>query len=681
MKAEDFRPMFLAECADHLALLERFVESFAQSRLAADQVDAAFRAIHSIKGGAGMFGLDRIVPISHALESHLDNIRLDDGRVADDHAAALVKCVDCLTDLIEAETKGFALPAGFENLAMERLARFAPQEVVEAATAAEAAGDFTTDGPAKNLFAITFHPHSGLLRRANEPLIIIRELRDIGKLQVHTDCSAVPDLENINPTDSYLRWEFVLETHSSEAEVRKIFEFVEGDCDLVIVLKPDAATPLAEPAASPAQAVPEPEPALVTLAEQRVTDASVTSIRVETEKIDRLVNLVGEIAISQALVTQLIDQSLFNANPRLFQELSQLLVHTQTLHDTVMSVRAQPVRTVFQRMPRLVRELGEQLGKRIFLRMSGEATEIDKTVVEQLADPIVHMLRNAADHGLETPPERLAAGKSPDGIITLHAEQRGSRIIIEISDDGRGLDREKIRATAVARGLIAADATLAAEEIDNLIFLPGFTTSQSLTQISGRGVGLDVEKQNVLRFGGRVNIRSVPGQGIQMTMSLPLTLAVLEGLIVRCGTENYVIPVASVLECRSNWKAQARRVPGHGHVLEARGRVIAVHHLTDAFGIAGDNAGDGGVAILVDLEGRDMAVLVADEITGQQQVVVKKLAGTLNAIPGIAGATILGDGRVALILDPSEVASVAARKPHDSDSRSGSFTNSGRMVA
>ena len=681
MKAEDFRPMFLAECADHLDLLERFVGTIAQGGLAADQVDAAFRAIHSIKGGAGMFGLDRIVPISHALESHLDDIREDSGRVTEDHAAALVKCVDCLTDLIEAETKGFALPAGFENLAMERLARFARVEAAEATLEDNTTGADEFLAVAKNTFDIIFNPHSGLLRRANEPLIIIRELRDIGRLQVRTDCSAIPDLENLNPTDSYLRFEFLLETDNNEAEVRKIFEFVEGDCDLNIILRSADATAVTEPAASPALATPEPDPTLATLAEQRIIDASVTSIRVETEKIDRLVNLVGEIAISQALVTQLIDQSLFNANPRLFQELSQLLVHTQTLHDTVMSVRAQPVRTVFQRMPRLVRELGEQLGKRIILRMSGEATEIDKTVVEQLADPIVHMLRNAADHGLETPSERLAAGKSPDGLITLHAEQRGSRIIIEISDDGRGLDRDKVKATAIARGLLAADATLAAEEIDNLIFLPGFTTSQSVTHISGRGVGLDVVKQNVLRFGGRVGLRSVPGQGIKMTMSLPLTLAVLEGLIVRCGAENYVIPVASVLECRSNWKAQARRVPGHGHVLEARGRMIAVHQLTDAFGIAGDAAADGGVAILVDLEGRDLAVLVADEITGQQQVVVKKLAGTLGAIPGIAGATILGDGRVALILDPSEVASVASRKPHDSGYRSGSFINSGRLVA
>ncbi|MGH6908517.1 MAG: chemotaxis protein CheA, partial [Aestuariivirga sp.] len=379
-----------------------------------------------------------------------------------------------------------------------------------------------------------------------------------------------------------------------------------------------------------------------------------STIRVDIDRIDRLVNLAGEIAISQALVAQLIDQSLFNANPRLFQELSQLLTHTQNLQDSVMAIRAQPIRTIFDRMPRLVRELAEQTGKKIVLRTAGENTEIDKTVIEQLSDPIMHMIRNAAGHAIEDSAERVAKGKPAEGIVHLSAEQRGSRIVIEVSDDGRGIDRERVRHKAIARNLISADAALDTEEIDNLIFLPGFSTADKVTSISGRGVGMDVVKRNIHKLGGRVSIRSEPGQGSTVVLTLPLTLAVLEGMIVRAAGESYVIPIASIVECRASWQRDVGEVPGSGEVLKVRGGYVGLVHLSRVFGGAAPPSRQS-VAIIAEIEGGSQIALVVDEIVGQQQVVIKSMTDNLDPVAGIAGATILGDGRVALILDATEI--------------------------
>jgi two-component system chemotaxis sensor kinase CheA len=386
----------------------------------------------------------------------------------------------------------------------------------------------------------------------------------------------------------------------------------------------------------------------------------VSTIRVDVGRIDRLVNLAGEIAISQALVAQQIDQALFNANPRLFQELSQLLIHTQNLQDSVMAVRAQPIGTIFDRMPRLVRELSEQTNKKMILRISGENTEIDKTMIEQLSDPIMHMIRNAADHGIESAEERKGAGKPVDGVIKLSAEQRGSRIVIEISDDGRGIDREKVRQKAIAKNLLPRDAVLSTEDMDNLIFLPGLSTADTVSNISGRGVGMDVVRRNILKLGGRVNLRSEPGKGSAVVLTLPLTLAVVEGMIVRSGVDSYVIPIASIVECRADWQKNVGSVPGSGEVLKVRGGYVSLIHLSGVFKSGVPRELEQTVAIITEIEGGDQVALVVDEIVGQQQVVIKSITDNLEAIAGIAGATILGDGRVALILDASEIAQLSA---------------------
>ena len=550
--------------------------------------------------------------------------------------------------------KGVDLPAGFEQTQTQSLTKAAGISVsaLSADGGTDCGPEPATDGAPVITYRLKFRPHGGLLRRANDPLLIFRQLRELGGVKLEAGLTGLPALDAMNPTEAYLAWTLELATAAGEKAIRAVFEFVEDDCDLEITaLADESKTEVQDTAASPQPAGDM---------DLAITESALSTIRVDLDRIDRLVNLAGEIAISQALVAQLIDQTLSNANPRLFQELSQLLIHTQNLQDSVMAIRAQPIRAIFERMPRLVRELSEQTRKPIVLRMTGEATEIDKTVIEQLSDPIMHMIRNAADHGLEPVEERAAAGKPAEGIITLHAEQRGSRIVIEVGDDGRGIDRERVRQKAIARNLVSAGAVLTPEDIDNLIFLPGFSTAEKVTDISGRGVGMDVVKRNIQKLGGRVGIVSEPGRGSRIILTLPLTLAVLEGMIVRSGGESYVIPIASICECRASWTKEAGSLPGAGEVLNLRGHYISLFHLSKVFNTGAADSLQQTVAIVAEVEGGRQIALVVDEIVGQQQVVIKSITDNLDAIPGIAGATILGDGRVALILDPTEIARLAA---------------------
>ncbi len=653
-KFERFKTMFLDECDEHARTLEHTLTAMQRGARSQELVDDAFRAIHSIKGGAGMFGFDRIVPFAHKFETVLDHIRLGQIGISEELMSAALRATDCLSDLILAAGSNTELAPDYEKSSIRALARLAglSAELPSSAPApAKAEAIPNMDPGSTERFTIHFYPHTGLLKRANEPLLLVRQLQELGTLKVTADLSRLPSLAQLQPSDAYLGWNFELETSKGQAAIRDVFLFVEGDCDLTI--RPHTAG-VADPAE--VQDVTDPAPAQhdFTMAEPVIS-----TIRVDVGRIDRLVNLAGEIAISQALVAQQIDQALFNSNPRLFQELSQLLIHTQNLQDSVMAIRAQPIGTIFDRMPRLVRELSEQTNKKIILRVSGENTEIDKTMIEQLSDPIMHMIRNAADHGIESTEDRKNSGKPADGVITLRAEQRGSRIVIEISDDGRGIDREKVRQKAIAKNLLPRDAVLTTEDMDNLIFLPGLSTADTVSNISGRGVGMDVVKRNILKLGGRVNLRSEPGKGSTVVLVLPLTLAVVEGMIVRSGADSYVIPIASIVECRADWQRNVGSVPGSGEVLKVRGGYVSLIHLNAVFKAKATQGLQQSVAIITEVEGGEQVALVVDEIVGQQQVVIKSITDNLEAVAGIAGATILGDGRVAFILDATEIAQLS----------------------
>lgn len=644
-KIERFKTMFLDECDEHVRTLERTLSAMRSGARSQELVDDAFRAIHSVKGGAGMFAFDRIVPFAHIFETALEQVRVGEIKVSDEFIIVALRATDCLADLVLAAGSNADLAPGYESTAQAALARLVgltPQDAPQMRSAPEENKE-TASGLVE-CFDISFQPLAHLFRRANEPLSIVRQLQRLGRLKVTADMSRLPPLAQLQPLDAYLGWHFELETDKGESAIRDVFQFVEGDCDLTIARQMVEVT------------------APVAVAEQKpsLNESAVTTIRVEVDRIDRLVNLAGEIAISEALVAQQIDQTLSYVNPRLFQELSQLLIHTQNLQDSIMAIRAQPIRTIFERMPRLVRELSDLTKKKLILRLSGENTEIDKTVIEQLSDPIMHMIRNAADHGIEEAEERKAAGKPDEGAIHLKAEQRGSRIIIEISDDGRGIDREKVRQKAIAKNLVSADAVLGIEDIDNLVFMPGFSTADAVTNISGRGVGMDVVRRNIQKLGGRVTLRSEPGRGSTVVLTLPLTLAVLEGMIVRSGAESYVIPISNIIECRASWQKDAGQVPGSGDVLNVRGSYVSLVHLGRIFKSATTASDEHSVAIVAEVEGGRRVALVVDEIIGQQQVVIKSITDNLDPVAGIAGATILGDGRVALILDVSEIATLSA---------------------
>jgi two-component system chemotaxis sensor kinase CheA len=687
LELDQFRDVYFQECEELLGSLEVQLMALQEGAEAGEVIQEAFRAIHSIKGGAGALQLRRIGAFAHNFEALFDKIRSGAVTLNTDLVDLSLHAFDMLADLIAAERSGTDTEPGTEDHIAEAL-----QEA--AADPPKSDGDERTDenaGPAgalqanaRTLYHIAFRPSSDCLKRGNEPLYLIRALKALGHLTVSADHDALPVLEEIDPQAVYLAWHFELETDAGRDAISEIFEFVADDSDLSITAQsgpetanqdrnaPDDGSPDAGSStdgvhisvAGNTSQKPE-NPAREPSSPARRANsqfAGTTSVRVDLDRVDRLVNMVGELVIAHSTVLQHVDDRLQVTHPQLVHELSQFLQHTQTLQDNVMAIRALPVRSIFARMPRLVRDLGEQTGKRIRLKTRGESTEIDKTVIEKLSDPLVHMIRNAIDHGIETVEERQALGKPPEGTITLSAEQIGGRIIIRVRDDGRGIDRERMRRVAVDKNLIAPDANLSDEEIENLVFLPGFSTARSVSDISGRGVGMDVVHQNIQKLGGRVSMRSQPGRGSTITLALPLTLAVMDGMIVRCGDFVYVIPLANIIQSLSPRPEEIGTLPDTGDVLRFRDQYVKLVDLNDAFGTQSAAANDNQLIIIVEAEAGGVVGIVVEEILGQEQVVIKSLEENFSHVRGIAGATIMGDGRVALILDVTAVGKLGSNR-------------------
>jgi len=613
---DHLRTTYFEECAELLDAAYTHLAAIAEGRADDDTVHAIFRAFHSIKGGGGAFGFERLVGFAHELETVLDLLR--DGRLAlaPPVETLLLRSTDTLSDLVAATRAGQDKPPGFEDELIEALRELASHPDAPVRPSEPAAAAAVT-----SRYRVRFVPHAGLFRSANEPLLIIRQLKRLGDVRVEADLSRLPHLAELDPEEAYLAWTMRVETAQPRDAIEAVFEFVGDDCDLTIAAE-TAAGPADHPAAVPAnetQAAPPPSP----------------SIRVDVEKVDRLVNLVGELVINQAMLAQLGSQLPPEMCAGLLNGLDTMSQHLREMQEGVMAIRAQPVKSVFSRMPRLVREVSAHLGKDVRLAVSGEATEIDKTVIEQLADPLTHLLRNALDHGIEMPEERLAAGKPRQGTIFLSAEHRGGRIVIEVADDGRGIPRPKVLAKARDRGLVAQDAVLSDEEIDHLIFLPGLSTSEALSDISGRGVGMDVVKRNIQALGGRIAVQSRDGTGSRFQLSLPLT---------------------NIMESLRPKPDNIHPVTGHGDVLAIRGEYVPLVYLHQRFKVP-DAVTDPckGIVVIVESEGANRIGLVVDDLLGQQQVVVKSLEANYGPVEGVGGATVLGDGRVALILDVSRL--------------------------
>ncbi len=736
MATHDLDPMdairqtFFQECEEGLADLESGLMAMESGTGGPDTVNAVFRAVHSMKGGAGAFGLTPLVRFAHVFESTLDRVRSDQLAPEPPVLRVLLRAADCLQDLVRAAQSGTeGTPARVDAVAAELAALDGNGAAAADADAADGGDDFAdfgftvvpfqADTPAETMWQIRLRPHAALYAKANDVSLLLRELGRLGAMEVQLDTDSLPPLASLDPEGAYLAWTVDLYTAEPEAAIREVFEFVEGDCDL-LVQRADAPAPasLQTPAQTPAAAEPDvlellrriqadaqemagptvPPPAssappapsapaaraappsAAVAAAPAAADPHPTglkaaeagpvakpTIRVDLERVDRLIDLVGELVINQAMLAQRVGELGVPRSSGVSTGLDDLGALTRGIQEAVMAIRAQPVKSVFQRMPRLTREVASMTGKQVRLVTEGEGTEVDRTVIEHLADPLTHMLRNAIDHGVERPDVRVAAGKPAEGVVRLAAMHRGGRIVIEVSDDGAGINRARVRASAIAKGLIAADATLSDDEVDNLIFLPGFSTAETISDISGRGVGMDVVRRQVLGLGGRISIASKPGQGSCFTLSLPLTLAVLDGMVVLVAGHTMIVPLTAIIET-----LQPKRGDVHGfgdeptdaaRVVAIRGTWVPLVDVAVALGFRAAPLEDlGAVALLVEGEGGRRAALLVDAILGQRQVVIKSLEANYRPVPGVAAATILGDGRVALILDVDAVA--AGPVPH-----------------
>ncbi|MEN9894638.1 MAG: histidine kinase chemotaxis protein CheA 1 [Pseudomonadota bacterium] len=740
MDMNEIKEIFFQECEEQLAELESGLMKLNDGDRDPETVNAVFRAVHSIKGGAGAFGLDDLVAFAHVFETTLDCVRSNKLEPNQDVLKVMLRSADALTDLTNAARDGGSvdeqrtrgLVKELESLASgEKPVPSAPVETPVQKTVAKVApvaapvalqpdadgfkpipfnfDEFAEEPSAGEAavpaFEISFRPRHELYSKGNEATLLLRDLARIGDMSIHCDMSKLPLLDQMDPEAAYFSWTISIKTDKGEDGIRQVFEFAEWDCELDI--KPlDSNAPTSDSEDElPMQPVPfdmsalDEEPVMsaagtddpvvseienavsaattatdvvnTAAAANRAADskpkaatpdaasgnaAAGATIRVDLDRVDRLINLVGELVINQAMLSQSVIENDNNGKSSMNMGLDELQQLTREIQDSVMAIRAQPVKPVFQRMSRIVRDIADVTGKTVRLVTEGENTEVDKTVIDKLAEPLTHMIRNAVDHGLETPEKRIALGKNPEGTVRLTAKHRSGRIVIELADDGAGINREKVRQKAIDNDLIAADANLSDEEIDNLIFHAGFSTADKISDISGRGVGMDVVKRSIQALGGRINIASKPGHGSVFTMSLPLTLAVLDGMVVTVAGQTLVVPLTAIVE---TLQPEASAI----HSFGASQRLISIRNaftpLVDVGRILNFRALQAnpidGVALLVESEGGGQRALMVDAIQGQRQVVIKSLEANYTHVPGIAAATILGDGRVALILDVDAV--------------------------
>jgi two-component system chemotaxis sensor kinase CheA len=683
-----FRKTFFEECAEVLADMEGRLGQLQEGPAADDDLNAIFRAVHSIKAGAGAFHFVALVRFSHIFEALLDQLR--DGRIQPDERVVntLIRAGDVLSALVTAAQNDQHIDEDYGSDVAEELQALldgcpAKEKAAASVTAAKAKGEgvkAAANRSARRLqgYRIVFRPHAELFRHANEPLLLVRELKRLGPVTAVCDQARLPNIYEIEPEEAYLAWTFELQSACAKKDVLEVFEFVDEDCDLTIeeLLGEAEETDAAEAIAEAEQAEAVVSAAQETVAGRPTAGAappaqaqaqkshrnSTSSIRVDISRIDRLVNMAGELVIAQAMLAQQIADH-FSEGQQTIRGHEDIAALTRELQECVMAVRMQPVRSVFVRMPRLVREVAGKLGKSVRLVTSGEQTEVDKTVVEELADPLTHMIRNAVDHGIEPPEVRRARGKPEEGLIELSASHVGSNILIQLVDDGAGINRERLLQKATDRGIIAEGATLTDDEIDDLIFAPGLSTASAITDFSGRGVGMDVVRRNITNLGGRIQVHSTPGEGTRFTLVIPLTLAVLDGMTVAVGSQRYILPLTSIVESFKPTAGQIRNLAGGGQLASVRGQFYRVLHLDRLFNVSGAVQQPWeGLVVLVETAGGLTVGIKVDELVGQQQVVIKSLQENFYPVPGISGATILGNGSVALILDIEELAKLSERQ-------------------
>lgn len=765
MSMNSLREGFFQECEDLLEALTDGMTALETGAAGDETVNAIFRAVHSIKGGAAAFGLEALVGFAHIFENVLDAARAGklalDGPVLDvcfrssdvladlvaaardnepsDPAAsqALIRELDALlqpnergatqdTPAAHAEEPAFTPLSAPLSLDLPQLDTDAPVvspsssapadlAVFSSSRATPAFSAAADRGPLdqETVYCIRFAPTRETYATGNEPALLFRALSALGELNVQANLEGIPPLAELSFDQGYITWDIELRTKAAATKLHEVFEFVEGSCDLAISVRDPvgAALPEAPAFAQPATQAPgavatdsapqtpsqtqaqtpsrPPAPNVAVAPRQSAvadsdtgpaqpmrkrndTDAPAptgnrATIRVDLERVDRLINLVGELVINQAMLSQSVDEANLPSGNSIDSAMGQMRQLSSELQERVMAIRAQPVKPLFQRMSRIVRESGHASNKQARLVTTGETTEVDKTVIERLADPLTHMIRNAIDHGLEPPEVRSAAGKPTEGVVRLSAGHRSGRVVIELSDDGAGINRTRVHETAVKRGLITPDKELSDEEIDNLLFMPGFSTAKEISSLSGRGVGMDVVKSEIQQLGGRVTLSSTPGQGTAVTISLPLTLAVLEGMVVEAAGETLVVPTTALRETLKAAAADIQRIGARGWFISIRGGFVPIVDLGEVLGFgAGPQDFTGRVLLLIETGSGARSALAVDRVLDQREVVIKGLENNYGHVTGIAAATILGNGRIALIIDPDEIITIGPTGPAQS---------------
>lgn len=671
-----FHQVFYEESYEGLDAMEQGLLDMDMDEPDDEVINTIFRAAHSIKGGSGTFGFSQVADFTHVVETLLDEVRSGDRAINKSIMDLLLSSVDCIRSLLQ------ELQAGDDpDLSSAKQLKAQFEAVLKGEDISAGGGDQTPPPQAPPEISndqpggwrIRFVPEVQMLQTGNEPARMFRQLNELchGNMQVTASLATLPIFTSINPEFCYLSWDIIVNEAVERSEIDEVFEWVIDDAEINI-------TPLnevhAEAVATEEQSVQTSAPEAVIEAPQElvpvvteskdVSQAETkkaapkasqenSSIRVSIDKVDSLINMVGELVITQSMLGQLGQNFDITRVQRLQEGLAQLEHNTRELQESVMKIRMMPISFVFSRFPRLVRDVSQSLNKKINLVMSGENTELDKTVMEKIGDPMVHLIRNSIDHGIEIPEVRVAAGKSETGTVVLNAFHQSGNIVIEIKDDGAGLNTDRILQKAMENGLVAEGATLSQEQIFDLIFQPGFSTADVVSDLSGRGVGMDVVRRNIASLNGSIEVSSERNKGSRFIIRLPLTLAILDGQLVRVGNHIYIFPLVSIVESIQLDERTVNNVGGHSDVLQLRDEYVPIMQLHEIFDIDIENHKDSeSIVVVVETDGEKVGVVV-DELLGQQQVVIKSLEENYKKVDGISGATILGDGTVALIIDVS----------------------------
>lgn len=643
--------LFIEESLEGLAIMESGLLNLDLGAADPETMDTIFRAAHSIKGGGATFGFTEISDFAHHLETLLDEMRQGTRAVTREAVDLMLLSVDCIQDMINGLGDGPIDTTRSAELEVELEIMLSSEVPVESAAATPASSTGTQDAT-PCVWSIDFKPKPGILKSCNDPLRMFRELQELGELEVQSQGAEAIEFDRLDPEECQLSWQLRLHAAVSREQIEEVFAWVQDECELLIeplegdaVVSEGDTAPLDKGQSQPQNSAVKPA------AKAKTTAPETGSIRVNIDKVDALINLVGELVITQSMLSRYRGDFDVTQLEGLREGLAQLARSTRDIQESVMAIRMLPMSFAFNRFPRLVRDTGNALNKKVELKLTGEHTELDKTVLEKIGDPLVHLVRNSLDHGLETPEVRLAAGKPETGVLELSAYHEGGNIVIEVIDDGAGINKEKVLSKARETGLIGPDERLSDEQIINLIFKAGFSTVDKVSDLSGRGVGMDVVRRNIAELGGHVTVQSETGVGSKFTIRLPLTLAILDGQLVRVGKECYIIPLVSIVETIQTTSEKVNEIAGKSELFKLREEYLAILRLHDVFGIPADSTKiEDGLLVVVEANGHRVGIFV-DDLEEQQQVVIKSLEANYRQMPGISGATILGDGQVALILD------------------------------